>query len=116
MHYKKKSKKMIALNESFKCENCGKEVDPVIFGGSYRNHCPQCLYSKHLDTDTPGDRKNQCKGLMKPISSYTKKSGEYVISHQCTVCGFIRYNRIAGDDNFDLVVRLSTNPTHPASA
>lgn len=116
MHYKKKSKKMIALNEAFTCENCSKEVQPIIFGGSYRNHCPFCLCSKHVDTDVPGDRKNQCKGLMKAISSYTKKSGEYVLSHQCTKCGFIRYNRIAGDDNFDLVVQLSNNPTHPASA
>ena len=115
MHYKKKPKKMIALNEAFTCDHCQQHVDPIKFGGSYRNHCPSCLYSKHVDTETPGDRKNQCKGSMKPISSYTKKSGEYVLAHQCLVCGFVRYNRIAGDDNFDLVVELSKNPTHPAS-
>ena len=115
MHFKKKPKKMIARNEGFICEHCGKEVDPIQYGGSYRNHCPYCLYSKHVDTDTPGDRKNHCKGLMKPIATYTKKTGEYVVAHQCIKCGFIRYNRIAGDDNFELVIQLSANPTNPAS-
>ncbi|WDF05905.1 RNHCP domain-containing protein [Shouchella hunanensis] len=33
--------------------------------GSYRNHCPFCLYSKHQDI-IPGDRASTCGGLMEP--------------------------------------------------
>lgn len=103
-------KTFIAKNEAFKCGNCGKAVEPIIFGGSYRNHCSYCLYSKHVDSDIPGDRANPCQGLMKPIGVFTRKSGEYVLVHKCEVCGFERYNRIAGDDDFDLVTKLSTIP------
>lgn len=98
------------LNEGFKCGNCGKTVEPVVYGGSYRNHCPYCLFSLHLDFDTPGDRKSDCGGLMKPIGVFTRKSGEYVVVHKCLRCGFERYNRIAGDDDFDLVTSLATVP------
>lgn len=96
------------LNEGFVCKNCGKKVEPVTYGGSYRNHCPFCLYSLHVDGDTPGDRMSDCKGLMKPVGVFTRKTGEYVIVHKCEKCDFERYNRIAGDDNFDLVTSLST--------
>jgi hypothetical protein len=112
MHFKKKPKKMIALNEDFTCEYCGRFVQAIKTGGSYRNHCPFCLTSKHVDTDTPGDRKNECHGLMKAISAYSKKTGEYVLLHECTRCKFRRYNRIAGDDDMDLVIELSKNPIH----
>lgn len=50
-------------NTSFQCEKCGTEVQPLT-NGSYRNHCPICLYSKHMD-DKPGDRLSKCGGLMK---------------------------------------------------
>ena len=103
-------KHFIAKNEGFKCGHCGRPVNPVIYGGSYRNHCPYCLYSKHVDGDLPGDRSSSCKGLMKPIGVFTRKSGEYVIVHKCEQCGYERYNRIAGDDDFDLVTSLSTVP------
>ncbi len=101
---------MIARNDDFVCENCGQGVEPIIYGGSYRNHCPFCLYSKHVDTDIPGDRKNKCLGLMPPIGVFTRRGGEYVLVHKCQKCNFERYNRIAGDDDFDLVTRLSTVP------
>jgi len=45
------------------------------FGYTARDHCPYCLYSKHLDI-FPGDRKNECKGLMKPIGYMKKKYGQ----------------------------------------
>ena len=31
--------------ENFVCENCGAEVK----GDGFTNHCPKCLYSKHVD-------------------------------------------------------------------
>lgn len=99
---------MIARNDGFVCENCGKEVKPLKYGGSNRNHCPFCLFSKHVDTNTPGDRKNSCHGKMEPIRVFTRKSGEYVLVHKCIKCRFERYNRIAGDDDFEKVVTLSS--------
>ena len=32
---------------------------------NYTNHCPRCLYSKHVDIN-PGDRAEQCDGMMEP--------------------------------------------------
>ncbi|WP_420871372.1 RNHCP domain-containing protein [Lysinibacillus xylanilyticus] len=47
-------------------------VEPLT-NGSFRNHCPKCLFSKHVDT-VPGDRASTCKGLMRPIGvDYTEK-------------------------------------------
>jgi len=40
------------INESFTCGNCGKQITKHP-EGSARNHCPFCLYSKHLDKDFP---------------------------------------------------------------
>ena len=34
-------------DESFVCENCGKIVEKLNY--TARDHCPYCLYSKHLD-------------------------------------------------------------------
>ena len=100
--------KFIARNDPFICEYCGKSVGPIKYGGSYRNHCPFCLWSKHVDTDIPGDRANDCQGLMEPITVTTRRTGEYVLTHKCTKCGFERYNRIAGDDNFDIITRIAS--------
>ena len=52
------------LDENFICENCGKNVSKLVY--SSRDHCPYCLYSKHVDIN-PGNRSNECKGLLKPI-------------------------------------------------
>lgn len=100
----------IARNDGFICGHCGKQVDPIKFGGSYRNHCPFCLWSKHVDAEVPGDRSSGCRGLMEPIGVFTRRTGEYVLVHRCNECGFERYNRIAGDDDFEKVIALSMIP------
>ena len=66
-------KKFNMIDESFICENCGKKVTKL--GYTARDHCPYCLYSKHLDIN-PGDRECTCHGLMKPIGieKYKKKN------------------------------------------
>ena len=99
--------KFIPRNDPFVCLNCGKEVAPIVFGGSYRNHCPYCLWSLHVDGDVPGDRSNPCQGLMEPVGVVTRKSGEFVLVHRCFVCGFERLNRIAGDDHVELLTKIS---------
>ena len=56
--------KFTKIDEEFICENCGKKVTKL--GYTCRNHCPECLYSKHIDV-YPGDRREECQGLLEPI-------------------------------------------------
>ena len=57
-------KKFNMIDESFICEKCGKTVNKLNY--TARDHCPHCLYSKHVDIN-PGDRSNACNGLLQPI-------------------------------------------------
>lgn len=92
------------IDESFICENCGKKVSKL--GYSCRNHCPYCLFSKHVDID-PGDRLQNCHGLLEPIGIEKNKKG-YIIVFKCQKCGEIRKNKIAEDDDMDKIIELST--------
>lgn len=90
-------------DEEFVCENCGKTVSKLEY--SARDHCPYCLYSKHVDIN-PGDRLNECKGLLKPIT-IEKFKNSYKIVYKCTKCGQIHKNIVASDDDMDLIIELS---------
>lgn len=87
--------------EDFTCENCGTEV----IGDGFTNHCPKCLHSKHVDI-FPGDRAENCGGLMKPISA-EENGREWSIIHKCQKCGKMQKNKISKQDNFDEVVEIS---------
>ncbi len=89
----------------FTCKKCNKKVPQEAPGTKNRNHCPFCLYSVHVDEE-PGDRKSKCNGLMRPKGKIYKPDGEEVLVNECEKCGFIRKNRIAGDDSFPLVEQL----------
>lgn len=91
------------IDESFICENCNSLVETL--GYSARDHCPYCLYSKHLDV-LPGDRKNNCHGLLKPIG-VEKFKDTYKIIYKCEKCHEIHKNIMANDDDFDKIIRLS---------
>ena len=82
-------------NTGFTCENCGGMVQPLD-NGSYRNHCPFCLYSKHIDI-LPGDRREKCGGLMAPVGLRYKPGKGYQIIHRCLKCGAERVNKAATD-------------------
>ncbi len=56
----------------------------------------------------PGDRANPCLGLMEPMS-LRKKDGQFDILHRCTKCGEEKYNRVANEDNTDIIVKLAAN-------
>ena len=43
---------------------------------------------------------------MQPVGCFQRPNGEYVIVHCCSGCSLERYNRIAADDDFDLVQAL----------
>lgn len=103
-------------SENFECINCHKSVKiRELLGSSNLNHCPNCLYSKHVDLNISGDRKAKCQGVMKPIGltfkhegldKYgKKKQGELMLIHECC-CGKISINRIAGNDNPDVILKV----------
>lgn len=100
--------------ESFKCGHCRAFVGPTVAGGRHRNHCPLCLYSRHVDRSFPGDRACECRSLMQPAGLSTRRNGEQVIVHRCLGCSVERVCRVAADDNPVAVMRLPLVP-HPAA-
>ena len=104
-----RNKQINIINETFICSRCGNTVSPAESGGSQRNHCPECLWSLHVDLKK-GDRRCGCRGAMEPISVWVKESGEWSVIHRCRSCGFIRSNRIAADDNEMLLFALAAKP------
>lgn len=92
-------------DDSFICENCGAVVPKLKV--TSRDHCPNCLYSKHVDI-YPGDRKETCHGLLKPVGIERFKD-TYKILYECEKCGYKHKNVMASDDNFDKIIELSQN-------
>jgi hypothetical protein len=97
-------KKFTKRTEDFVCEICGTKVK----GTGYTDHCPHCLYSKHLDV-FPGDRKKGCGGLMKPLG-VTKRKGKWQILYCCQKCGHQRWNKVSLNDNPEKIRGLSKRP------
>ena len=94
----------------FRCGNCRLDVSYRAPGTAHRNHCPNCLWSRHLDDDRPGDRAAECGSLMEPIAVTVRGDGEWVLVHRCTGCGELHLNRTAADDNVLLLVQLAVRP------
>lgn len=90
--------KFVRKKEDFTCEQCGAEV----CGNGYTNHCPACLWSKHVDVN-PGDRAELCGGIMQPIS-LAKKKEKFSLTHQCLACGAERHNITADVDNLEILL------------
>jgi len=95
-------------NAWFRCAVCGAEVEPLT-NGSYRNHCPNCLWSLHVDR-VPGDRDSDCGGAMEPVALQRGRK-RIQIEHCCVACGAKRLNRVAEDtlqpDDIDGLCALS---------
>jgi hypothetical protein len=92
--------------EEFKCGHCRAFIGPTVGGGRFRNHCPLCLFSCHVDRGHPGDRASDCRSLMQPVGVTTRPNGEQLLIHRCLGCGAERRNRVAADDNLLAVMRL----------
>lgn len=93
--------------ENFKCDNCGQ----FVVGNGYTNHCPSCLWSKHVDIN-PGDREEGCKGMMEPVSLIQKEAVFFIVQ-KCLKCGFSRNNKAEKGDNFDELIKLSNKEAGP---
>src|SRR3990167_4544967 len=81
--------------EGFKCNYCsGWAATSKYIGTHHRNHCPSCLWSKHVDSEKAGDRKASCGAGMKPVGLTLKQAGidkygkprqgELMVIHHCT--------------------------------
>ena len=92
--------------EAFKCGHCRAFIGPTVSGGRHRNHCPLCLFSRHVDRSFPGDRLSNCRSLMEPIGVFARPNGEQMLVHQCRGCETERHNRVAADDNPLAAMRL----------
>lgn len=88
----------------FVCENCNTSVK----GNGYTDHCPCCLYSKHVDIN-PGDRDCDCQGLMEPVAVEIKR-GEYRIHYKCLDCGYTHQVRSSSEDSFEAILSLIGRP------
>ncbi len=83
-------------NDAFVCGHCSSDVLPLA-NGSFRNHCPHCLWSRHVDV-VPGDRASSCGGLMEPVAVEGSSAGGWKITQRCVDCGHERANVAALDD------------------
>jgi len=95
------STKFIRKKEDFVCEHCGYKVK----GTGYTNHCPKCLWSRHVDVN-PGDRKEECRGMMEPVGIETKGE-KFVIIQKCVKCGVERKNKTDKNDDFERILQIS---------
>lgn len=103
--------------QEFVCLNCGLYVTfaPELAGVQNRNHCPYCLWSRHLDWRTSGDRLSNCRAGMRPVGLTTKRGrnkyarerdGELMLVHRCAGCGELVINRVAADDDAATILEL----------
>jgi len=103
-----KTKRFSKNDDGFICVNCKKEIAPLKY--TSRNHCPHCLFSLHVDIN-PGDRKNLCGGVLKPVMSEPNPAviNGFKIIFKCEKCGSKIRNKSAADDDKNLLIKL-TNP------
>ena len=97
------NKRFKMIDENFTCEVCNKEIKRLEV--TARDHCPYCLCSKHVDIN-PGDRNANCGGILEPIDIEKCKKDTLKIIYKCNKCGIIKKNKIANDDNFDLILEI----------
>ncbi len=90
-------------NEGFICKNCGERVS--LHPSSSRDHCNFCLYGLHVDIE-PGDRANDCKGVLEPVGIRKKNSKDQIV-YRCKKCKKEVFCIVAPDDNFEAIVELT---------
>ena len=96
-------KQFVKRIEDFNCAHCG----AVVRGNGYTNHCPKCLWSKHVDNN-PGDRASQCGGMMEPVS-IEQSGGKWIIIHKCVVCRKTIRQKASDDDDINAIIALSSD-------
>ncbi|MDE5539664.1 MAG: RNHCP domain-containing protein [Bacilli bacterium] len=111
------AKKFTMIDEEFVCEVCGTPVSPLNY--TARDHCPNCLSSKHVDIN-PGDRACNCLGVLQPVGIEKGKRDTYKIIYRCCKCQMVKRNVAARDDNFDKILDIMSHsldfPTEKANS
>lgn len=98
---------MFVKNDNeFICINCNKKVEKLKY--TSRDHCNHCLYSIHIDI-TPGDRANDCLGMLVPINVIESSKKGKVIIYRCSKCGAEVRNIVAADDNSETIYKIVEN-------
>lgn len=97
------NKKFKMIDEGFICVVCGSDVKALNY--TARDHCPNCLASRHVDIN-PGDRACQCKGVLIPIDIEKGKKETLKIVYKCNKCGMIKRNKMANDDNYEKILEV----------
>jgi len=87
--------------EDFECGHCGERVH----GNGYTNHCPTCLWSKHVDI-SPGDRFSECRSLMKPLR-VEGGMNRWIIVHECISCGYEKRNHVSDADDREILAHIA---------
>lgn len=101
----------------FVCMNCHNFVsaEAALSGVHNRNHCPYCLTSRHLDLYEAGDRLSACKSRMRAVALTLKRTtkkyarpeqGELMLVHVCDDCRKISINRVAADDDNEMILSI----------
>lgn len=94
-------RKFTRNKENFVCKNCNQAVE----GNGYTNHCPNCLYSVHIDR-YPGDRKELCLGIMSPIDIITKGGDAEYVVHICNLCKVVKRNVLSEKDSMKSITDI----------
>jgi hypothetical protein len=95
--------------------------DSLLSGVQNRNHCPYCLWSRHLDLGQAGDRLSPCQSRMEPIGLTAKATrkkygpgrGELMLVHVCKGCEKLSINRIAADDAPEVLLAVFEGSFRP---
>jgi phage FluMu protein Com len=94
-------RKFTRHKENFVCKHCNQAVE----GNGYTNHCPNCLYSLHVDK-YPGDRQELCHGLMQPIDIITKGGSAKYLLHECSLCKVVKQNILSESDSTQTIINI----------
>ncbi len=93
----------IKNDNEFICQNCNEKVEKLKY--TSRDHCNHCLYSLHVDIN-PGDRQNECKGLLEPVNILmNSKKGKQII-YRCNNCNSEVKNIVAEDDKAEEIYKI----------
>ena len=97
-------------DNSFVCVWCKKRVRELKY--SSRDHCTHCLASLHIDVN-PGDRANECCGILFPIDVTISGKKGYIIQYKCSKCGKLHNNKSAQDDEFSTILKVMNKTYSP---
>jgi hypothetical protein len=105
--------------DTFGCLQCGRAVSTAGPERLPRDHCPHCLYSRHL-TDLAGGGPSPCGQRMAPIAIAVAGDGAWSVIHRCTHCREVASAPAGPDDNplvlTGLAVRPFARPPFPLDA